>query len=160
MTDQTASELSKMLVELLKQHGFTCVGTFALGEFDADQEFNEYKEDYKYSDTETGFNELVRTSQIRRESRSGLYNLVITSLEFFKLSTELPSKFRNTLSQLADGQNRLTIRVNSINQEIINVDEYLNNKNTRQLIRLLETILDYIDRPDEEFFVALDQINE
>ena len=64
MTDQTAAEVSAMVLELLKQHGFICVGTFALPQYESDQEFNEYKEDYKYTDTETGFNDLARAARV------------------------------------------------------------------------------------------------
>jgi hypothetical protein len=159
MTDQTAKEISSVILGLLKQHDFTCIGTFALPEYGPDQEFDKYNEDYKYTDTETGFNDLARAAMREGDATAGLYNLTARAIEFFESSLALPDKFQNTLSEFGVANNEVPLLLSSINEESINIAQVLENENSVRLITMLKMIRDNIDLPDEDFFRFFDQIN-
>ena len=162
MTDETAMQISEMLLESLRQHGFGCIGSFSLNETNPDAEVSN---EYKYADTETALNELEQQTKIRGEARTGLETLVDVALKYFTAARSIPSKFIQTFPlakarESAEGQLVPQLVLGGLNEEVIDLNSDLNNnKDLDMLIELLSMIRQNINLGDEAFFNSLNRFN-
>lgn len=139
MTDKTAKEIFDVLLYELKANNFNDIGTFLLPEVSKEDEYEEFSEKYQYSSSELALQELEILSNNPQGANIALRMLLRASEEYFTLASSIPRRFKQEMLVL-NGENDTKIVMQTINENEVNIEEQLDNKNVIEFLQLIQLV--------------------
>ncbi len=152
MTDEIAKKVFDLLLSEIRSNGFTDIGTFMIDEVQKENEYEQFDEKYEYIDTEKIISNYETLSSRSQGAKTALYRLVDAGIEYFSLTSQIPEKYSEQLSELSNG-NDISSKINmeSINGETVNIDSLLKNGSVADLIILLTKVRNGLEQDDDTF---------
>lgn len=159
MTEITAKAIFDMMVTEVRNQGFTDIGSFMIDEVQKDFEFEQFKEGYEYRDSYTIIDETELLSTRPHGSSEALMLLLDASIDYFTLASQIPSRFQFQMIKLTNNKNESSnILLNTVNEREENLTARLNNPAVQELITLLRTIRNNIDRNDDTILRLINEL--
>jgi len=136
MTQPTALEILKMMIEEFQQHSFSDIGAFTLPRLEKQYEFDDYELKHIYMDSSLAFNELLIQAQDPQLTHLTLRRLLDASHEYFTLARRIPKRFEQELSRLTS-EAAPEIVMETMDEKEINLSETLDNGKIDEILRLI-----------------------
>ena len=155
----TAKAIFDILLTEVRNHGFTDIGSFMIDEVQKDFEFEQFNEAYEYQDSDTVIGETELLSTRPQGSYQALTLLLDASIDYFTLASQIPSRFQSQMNELKNGENENSnILLDTVNEREENLSQRLDNPAVPELLNLLRTIRNNIDRNDDTLFQLINEL--